>query len=522
MPGTDGIEFLQAVRRDYPTLPFILFTGRGSEEVASEAISAGVTDYLQKETGTDQYAVLANRVENAVEKHRAERTIEQTFSAIETAREGISLLDEDGHFVYVNRAYGEIFGYDPTELRGEHWSLIYPDEDVETVSEEILPALGEEQTWTGETRHVRADGAEIVTDHALAYTAEGMMICAVREVTDDPDPVEGLPERTLDALDDLLYVFDEDGTLEYWNDSLRSVTGYSDAKLSSMTPAEFVREADRDRMADYVETVEATGEARVEAELLTADGETIPYEFISKRVTAEDGTVLGRIGLGRNISERKRYEQEIERHNERLEHFAEVLSHDLRNPLSVATGRLELLYETGDRDHYETASRALNRMESMIRDVLTMAQSGEDIAIEEYEAVELEAVAERAWSLLQHDGASLDVLDSITVEADASRLQQVLENLFRNTVEHGSDDVAVRLGVLSDSSGFYVEDDGPGIPPDERDGIFEPGHSTKTDGTGFGLASVEQIADAHGWTVAITESEEGGARFEIAGVDGTE
>jgi len=90
MPGTDGLEFLEEVRGAYPDLPFILFTGKGSEEIASEAISAGVTDYLQKGSGTDQYTVLANRVENATEKHHAEREMESGLRAIETAREGIA------------------------------------------------------------------------------------------------------------------------------------------------------------------------------------------------------------------------------------------------------------------------------------------------------------------------------------------------------------------------------------------------------------------------------------------------
>jgi DNA-binding NtrC family response regulator len=108
MPDQNGIEFLEAVREDHPDLPFILFTGKGSEEVASDAISVGVTDYLQKEVGTDQYVVLANRIENAVDKYRAETLVERAFRAMDSSREGIALLDEDGEFIYVNEAYAEL------------------------------------------------------------------------------------------------------------------------------------------------------------------------------------------------------------------------------------------------------------------------------------------------------------------------------------------------------------------------------------------------------------------------------
>jgi PAS domain S-box-containing protein len=73
MPGMDGLEFLAAVRDDHPDLPFVLFTGEGSEAIASEAITAGATDYLRKRTGTEQYELLANRVSNAVEQYRSKR-----------------------------------------------------------------------------------------------------------------------------------------------------------------------------------------------------------------------------------------------------------------------------------------------------------------------------------------------------------------------------------------------------------------------------------------------------------------
>ncbi|WP_277814717.1 sensor histidine kinase [Haloarcula limicola] len=91
--------------------------------------------------------------------------------------------------------------------------------------------------------------------------------------------------------------------------------------------------------------------------------------------------------------------------------------------------------------------------------------------------------------------------------------------MFRNAIEHGTADTSVRLGLLDDERGLYVEDDGPGIPPEVRERVFESGHMTKADGTGFGLATVRQTVDAHGWSVDIRESVTGGARFEITGIE---
>ncbi len=161
---------------------------------------------------------------------------------------------------------------------------------------------------------------------------------------------------------------------------------------------------------------------------------------------------------------------------------------------------------------------------------------------------------EEVWRTVETDGVALDVRASRRVSADRSRLQQLLSNLFRNAVEHGprvtestdasdpaGDEGVVVTGEQSDGvegeanglpggpvatvtlgdtdDGFYVADDGPGIPESEREDVFEHGFTTSADGTGFGLSIVSNVADAHGWTVSVTESDAGGARFEFADVD---
>ena len=101
--------------------------------------------------------------------------------------------------------------------------------------------------------------------------------------------------------------------------------------------------------------------------------------------------------------------------------------------------------------------------------------------------------------------------------ADPDRLVQVFENLLQNSVDHGGEGVTVRVGSLE--NGFYVEDDGPGVPEADRERMFEHGYTTRQDGMGYGLSIVRSIVDAHGWSIAVTESEDGGARFELTGVD---
>ena len=208
----------------------------------------------------------------------------------------------------------------------------------------------------------------------------------------------------------------------------------------------------------------------------------------------------------------------LSQQNERLEEFTSVVSHDLRNPLNVASGRLELARTDGDESDLEAVADALEDMERLIDDLLSLAKQGQSVG--ETERVSLAAVTGSASECLEDGSATLDVED-IELEADPDRLRQLVENLLVNAVTHGESPVAVRVGPLSDAGGFFVADDGPGIDPDERDRVFETGYTDHEDGNGFGLAIVRRIADAHGWSVRLTESESGGARFEFR-VDGSD
>ncbi len=210
----------------------------------------------------------------------------------------------------------------------------------------------------------------------------------------------------------------------------------------------------------------------------------------------------------------KQRERKLERQNERLDEFASVISHDLRNPLNVATGRLELLKVEYDSPHIPPIQRALDRMESLIEDVLVLAQQGK--VVSETGPVSLSRVVKSAWAMVSTETADLHLDDSLAVvDADDGRLCELFENLFRNALEHGRSDVTVTVGPLEDEEGFFVDDDGSGIPADERDKVFEHGYSTTDGGTGFGLAIVQSITEAHGWKIGAVESNTGGARFEI-------
>jgi signal transduction histidine kinase len=232
------------------------------------------------------------------------------------------------------------------------------------------------------------------------------------------------------------------------------------------------------------------------------------------------GTALGRVVVFTDVTDRVRREQtlrerseELARQNDRLEQFAEVVSHDLRNPMHVARGYIDVA-ESDDED-LATAADALDRMEAIVEDVLTLARAGETIDDDDLERVDVAGLAEDAWANLEAGDATLVVEDGADpVDGDRERLLHVFENLFRNAVDHNDGPVTVTVGPLD--GGFYVADDGTGVPPGDKGDVFDHGYTTREDGTGFGLSIVADVVDAHGWDVDLADSEDGGARFEVS------
>lgn len=780
MPERNGIEFLKTVRESDPNLPFILYTGKGGEEVASDAIGAGVTDYLQKERGTAQYEVLANRITNAVEKHRAQTELaerdEELNLFFEQSPLGVIQWNENFEVVRMNERAESILGYEEATLRGEGWEEIVPESDREQVGEVVYNLLENDGGFHSLNENVRADGSRIlcewhnriVTDSAgdvvaifsqfqdvtdreekirrletLVDTLPGIVYKARNEPTwpmdyvrgecealtgytagelegstvtwgediihpDDqretweivqealeehrpfeltyrirtndgelryvwergegiygpngdvialegfitditerrereqelmglrdrmsfaldttdsvlyeidlethaenrhgpferiygvsedsvetvedfyekavhPDDRERLEERQTEIIEqrqaaveveyrthpdngpirwmrspmavlhpdaddentvviglatditdlkdreielgryetiietsgDPMYTLDEDGHITYVNDALVSMSGYERERLLGSHASIVMTEEHVARGETTVRSLLKGEQERgtFEMDLVTARGQHIPCENHIGLLPGDEG-IGGTVGILRDITERTEREEQLRRQNERLGEFANVVSHDLRNPLNVAAGRLELARDEPDEDHLDVMENALERMEVLIEDLLTLAKEGS--RVDDTESVDLGNVAGNCWENVQTANASLQVETTQRIEADPNRLGQVLENLLRNAVEHGGDEVTIRIGAMDE--GFYVADDGPGIPEDRRVEIFESGYSTSDTGTGFGLSIAAEIADAHGWALSVTDSEDCGARFEIRNV----
>ncbi|WP_324757675.1 hybrid sensor histidine kinase/response regulator [Haloarcula sp. GH36] len=425
MPEMNGLELLEAVRKRFPDLPFILFTGKGSEAVASEAISAGVTDYVQKTGDSETIEMLCNRIENAVEHARTEERLAYESSLLDT------LFERIPHHLYVKDE-------EARHLRVSHAHIDEPEQLLGKTDRELYPEEHAADTYEDDMRVIR-DGEPII--HKEEHTNEGK------------------------------------------------------AETHSF-----------DKIYEQYEQEPVTDKQRYDEWALTSK---VPWRD-------DDGEIAGLIGITLDISDRKHYEESLERHSERLEEFLAQVVHDLRSPLQVADSNLALLREEGlDADRLDSIERAHGQIGALVDDLSRFARHGE--MEPDPEPVDLEALVERIWERHESVDATLSVGSLPEVVIDRTDVRRLLTNLVDNAVDHSTPGVRISVGSLDDAGdgGIFVADDGPGLPSDDPGQVFEAGYTTASDGTGLGLSIVETIADRHGWEVVTTESDTGGARFEL-------
>ncbi len=451
-------------------------------------------------------------------KERAQE-LERYEALIETLPIGYARTSLDGEFLAVNSTFVSLLdGTDEEQITQRRVEVFYRDPD--TRSNLIAKLKDTGRVVNEEVKVTTLDGREIwvsITARLLELEDEPYADAIVQDITARKNRNRELEryETIIEASGDAMYTLDADGCLTFVNDAFCELVDYPEEALVGEYVSMVMTEEDIERGQDIITDLLASDEdhATWVMDLIRADGERVTVEN-HMAILPFEAEFRGTTGIHRDITEQKQREAELKRQNERLDEFARVVSHDLRNPLNVAEGRLELARQAVDNEHLAAIGEAHDRMKALIDDLLMLAQEGGEL--DELRAVGLGELSERCWSTVETNAATFRNHADTVVRADEPQLQQLLENLFANAVEHAGDGVTVTLGSLED--GFFVEDDGPGIPPAERERVLESGYSTAKGGTGFGLSIVKRIVDAHEWDITVTESEEGGARFEITGV----
>ena len=496
---------------------------------------------------TDDHDWTGSGRRDATDGGESDAYLERQETIVQTVQDGVYTLGSEGRFTFANEAFVEMTQFDsPEELQGEHISTLLPDEQVEAGQRRIEELLTGERDAVSFEMTIPSESGELATYDVkitLLPAEDGAFrgsIGVVRDITELKERERELElyERIVDSAPDVIYALDTDRRFTVVNRFLTEIVGRSKMDMIGEHIELLAQEGvvDRANLDAGLEAMEQVieGEAdqvRFETEFTVEDIEGVAENILTRLDV--DGDPYGVVNVVRDVTDRRAHERELERQNERLEEFASIVSHDLRNPLTAARGYLDLARESNDPEDYKKVEHAHDRMEELTDGLLTLARNGQ--SVEETQPVDLASACERAWATVDSSSAALSVtVDDVTVDADPERLRALLENLFSNAVEHGSIDrrtqsdeavehgqhardhgVAVEVGMLTGEAGFYVADDGPGIPENDLEEVFERGYSTDQAGTGFGLAIVRSIAEAHGWKVTATASKLGGARFEV-------
>lgn len=288
-------------------------------------------------------------------------------------------------------------------------------------------------------------------------------------------------------------------------------------------------EPDGEPLADYIQPASATEEAERIGHRISAGDHT--EEVVERAASATTERLRCEIiPYGRSddrafliysdVTEAGQKRAELESRNQELEELASILSHDLRNPVNAARGWLKEI--DSEAEPVARVEKSLERIETMIDKTLTLTQKPE--IIENTEMVEVNELAQACWQQVDTADADLVVDDDFNLLCDSDQLSRLLENLFRNAVDHNTDAITIRIGIHDrmatttrgsekPTDAFYIADDGAGIPRENREAVVEYGETTAKDGTGLGLSIVHRIADAHGWEMDIKETVNGGAKF---------
>jgi len=305
----------------------------------------------------------------------------------------------------------------------------------------------------------------------------------------------------LTQIGDGVVVVDQTGSIVDANHAAETLLGDREEILGADVSAVLPAYDGLERDETVLTTLDATG------------AET--FLQLNRSPLSRGGRRYGWVVLLQDVTELETKRRELERQNARLDAFASVVSHDLRNPLSIIDGYADLAKETGDPAHLDVIADTTARMTDFLEDLLQLSQQGETVTTPR--ELSLADLVGDVATAIDDERLGVTVEGDLTVTADRRRLRQVLDNLFRNARDHADGVVSVTIGPLP--SGFYVEDDGPGIPETERETAFDVGFTTHHHGTGLGLAIVHDIVEAHGWSITVTEGSAGGARFEITGAD---
>jgi len=522
---SNGIEVLRAVKRRWPDCPVIMVTGSSNEEIAVEAMKAGLDDYVTK--SPSHFARLTAAARSVMERARARKEstaqLQLHTAALQAAANGIILTEPDGTISWVNPAFTALTGYGPEEVIGKNPRLLQSGKQDPSFYADLWQTISSGNVWAGELINQRKDGTlyhEEMTITPVRDTGGAIRnyIAIKQDITERKQAHASLTE-TLDMLRAVIHaspvaiaILETDGRVRMWNPAAERIFGWQEKEVLGRPLPTIPPGKEEEHRAFRARVLADNAFTGIEVVRMRKDGAPVNISLSTAPLRNAQGRIWGIMGLMNDITERKMMEMQANR-TERLAALGQLLggiAHELKNPLFVVTGRLQLMKEKLAGREYDALADDIQRVEEAARRMTTTTQRFLSLARPtepHWSQCSVRAVLD---SLLEFLGNELmknriQVVTSFAPDlpetwTESQQLQEVFLNLLLNAVQAMA--AAQRKGTLTVATALEegwivvrIQDDGPGIAPEHMAKLFEPFFTTKQPGVGTGLGL---------WTVRTT------------------
>ena len=522
MPAMDGIEFLKKVRIDFKDTPFILFTGRGREEVVIEAINSGADFYLQKGGAPRaQFSELSHKIRQAIRTKQVEQELRMMKSTVSNAAEGILWINLMGGITFFNDTICTMLGYS----REEFALLTIRDINPHFIENHLGPlwsSVRERKYLTVEDTNRKKDGSIIPVEILLNYVEFGpntYVFAFVRDITDRKraeDELKSAYEKNkglMDYANDAIFIADaKTEMLLDANKKAQELIGRTLAEIQLMHESELHPKEEEEKYRAYFKKHAMDGKGLQEEIVVDKNGNHIPV--IVSATILDLGGRRCIMGIFHNISDIKKAQDALQLANKKLNLLAEITRHDIRNKLTVLGGYLELFTDHPPEPLHSMYLTKLKSAVKMIAANIEFTKLYQDLGVV---APVWHDISDTFFKACTH----IDI-KKIRFESDADGveifadplLERVFYNIVANAVEHGNRVSVVRLSTLEVPDGLLIriDDDGIGIPSHDKETIFQRGFGKNT---GLGLFLSREILSITHITIKESGEFQHGARFEM-------
>ena len=542
MPEKDGLEFLKTLRSKGNAIPFIMFTGKGREEVVIKALNLGASQYLNK-TGetTTVYRELVHSITELVKVRKSEEVLreseEKLRAILSSSPDAITVFDLSGNVVELNQAALKLHGFSTREeaIGKNSFEFVSPQHQ-QRAREVFENTLKKGSVKNEEFTLLTKDGQDFLAELSASVVVDSKgnptSIAAIaRDITDR----KGAEQRFLESQQKVAALFngnpeatvytDPDMHILDINPRFTSLFGYGLDEVKGKHLNDVVVPRNLIEEAKMLDERTAKGFVYHDTFRIRKDGTLIPVSVSAAPISIQS-RLAGYIAIYKDISQRKKTEQDLQTAMKKLEIMNEKLRvvgglsrHDIRNKLAAISGNAYLA-----RKELSGNSKVVNylaEIETAVQQsakILEFARAYEMLGAEELAYVDVEKTVCEATSLFANLKRVKVTNDchGLTVLAD-SLLRQLFYNLIDNSLKHGEKTTGIgvhREKTSQDELNLIYEDDGVGIAFVDKPKLFKEGYS-KGGGTGYGLFLIKKMMEVYGWSIQETGEPDEGARFVI-------